>query len=337
MIDRIITFPPIRKANSAWFHYRTNRWRFDARFKGGEAVAIDRPVYLIGTQNGGLTLLARILHRHPEAISVSGDHRYWAGEDEAQDALADILPEDFGWRRIDLPGYPARNHSWVYGNDAFLPYYRRRAGEVDPAAAARYRRILQGVVCQHGPGKRFIDKSQTLTLRIGALQEALADSSPRFVLISRDPYAVIWSQATRGGVLRALDRPAEEKVVIAAQHWRNSLQAALEDADADPSIRLRHWRFEELLEEPERVSSEICDFAELDWRPEILPQARDWIPWGSRLDAFNKRKWHPLRTDVNDRYFKEIPDWAAAKITEICGDLVQKLGYAYSQAKKKLE
>jgi len=327
MIDRLIAFPPVRKLNSAWFHYRTNRWRFDRRFKSGTPVAIDRPVYLLGTQNGGLTLLARILHRHPQAISVTGGHRYWAGEDEAQDAMVDILPEDFGWRRIDLAGYPSRNHSWVYGNDAFLPYYRRRVGEVDAGAAARYRRILQGIQRQHGSGQRFIDKSQSLTLRVGALQEALADRKPYFVLISRNPYAVIWSQVTKNGVLEELDLSIEEKVVIASQHWRNSMQAALEDAEANPEIRLRHWTFESMLTEPVRVLSEICEFTGLDWRPEILPSATDTIPWGSRYDAFNKSKWYPLRTDVNDRYLAELPQSARAIINDTCGVLAKRLGY----------
>lgn len=329
MLDRLVTaFPPVRKASSAWFHYRTNRWRFDARFRAGEPVRIDRPVFLIGTQNGGLTLLSRILHRHPDAISVTGDHRYWAGEDEAQDALADVLPEDFGWRRIDLPGYPATGHSWVYGNDDFLPFYRRRAGEVAPAAAARYRRILQGIHRQHGPTKRFIDKSQSLTLRVGAVQAALAESQPFFVLISRDPYAVIWSQVTRNGVLSALDIGMEQKVMIAAQHWRNSMAAALEDAEADPSIRLHHWTFEGMLAAPDRVVREICDFVDLPWRPAILPAAGDTIPWGSRWDAFNKRKWYPLRSDVNDRYRAAIPGWAVETVDAICGPLAARFGYA---------
>ena len=73
MLDRLMPSVPVRKANSGWFHYRTNRWRFDALFREGPEVAIDRPVYIIGTQNGGLTLLARFLHRHADTISVSGD------------------------------------------------------------------------------------------------------------------------------------------------------------------------------------------------------------------------------------------------------------------------
>lgn len=329
MLDRLVAFPPVRKLNSAWFRYRTNAWRWSTAFRDGPAVDIDRPVFLVGTQNGGLTLLSRILHRHPDAISVSGDYRYWAGEDEAQDGLADILPEEFGWRRIDLPGFPAVNHGWVYATDAFLPHYRRRAGEVEPAIAARFRRILQGILRQHGGGRnvRFIDKSQSLTLRVGALAEALPDSDPRFVLITRDPWAVIWSQVTRNGVVRGLDLPIDEKVRLCAQHWRNSMQAALDDAAADPGVKLKHWRFETLLEDPETTVAEICAFADLPFIPEILPSTGNHVPWGSRTDAFNKRKWYPLRPDVNTRYLAALPASAREIITETCGGLAEQFGY----------
>lgn len=333
MIDPL-SLTPIRKLNSAYFHYRTNAWRWSAKFRSNASVPIDRPVFLIGTQNGGLTLLARILHRHTDAISVTGDHRYWAGEDEAQDALADILPEDFGWRRIDLPGYPSRQHDWVYGNDDFLPYYRRRADEIDAASATRYRRILQSIIRQHGAGGRFIDKSQSLTLRVGAVHEALVKYEPRFVLLSRNPYAVIWSQVTRNGVLKALDVPMKKKVELAAQHWKNSMNAALADADENTNIHFKHWAFEDLLAAPENTMKEICDFTALDWQPGILPSANDRIPWGSRYDAFNKRKWYPLRPDVNDRYLKELPAEAEKIIDKTCGDIALRLGYGHNRVKE---
>lgn len=338
MRDRAMTILPLRKANSALFRYRTQAWRWSVAFRDGPAVAIDRPVYLIGTQNGGLTLLARILHRHRDAISVTGDHTYWAGEDEAQDALPEILPEDFGWRRIDVPGFGTGGHSWLYGTDAFLPHYRRPAGSVDPAACARYRRILQGIIRQQGRGRpvRFVDKSQSLTLRVGAVQDALADSDPRFVLVTRDPHAVIWSQATRNGAVSALDLPLEEKVRLCAQHWANSYEAALADAAADPAIALRHWRFEDILTDPATTLRAICDFCDLGWDARILPGPGDRIPLGSRQDAFNTRKWYPLRADVNDRYLAALPDWARTMIDDRCGALARQFGYATAGTSRKV-
>jgi len=332
MRNLAIKIPPLRKANSALFHYRANRWRWNKSFlENVDDVSLRAPVYLLGTQGGGLTLLSRILHRHPDAISVSSHHRHWAGEDETQNALAPILPEDFGWRRIDLAGYPVEQHDWLYANDDFLPYYRRRGTDADPAAAARYRALLKAVVRQNGlpghPAPRFIDKSQSLTVRVGFLQAALEDCDPRFVLISRNPYAGVWREASRAGVMRRLNRSIEDRVRIAAQHWRNSFEAAGADADADPQIKLAHWRFEDMLAEPERVIGEICAHAGLAPDLGILPGPDDVFPVGSAVNAFNRQKWYPLRTDVNDRYLAELPNWARAMITEICGPLAERFGY----------
>lgn len=198
-------------------------------------------------------------------------------------------------------------------------------------ASARYRSLLRGVIRQQERARpvRFIDKSQSLTLRVGAVHEALVDSDPRFVLMTRDPYAVIWSQATRDGVVKDLAVPMEKKMKIqlCAEHWKNSFSAALEDAGANPAIKLRHWSFEGLLADPEETVSEICDFADLPWDPLILPSATDRIPWGSRADAFNRHKWYPLRPGVNDRYLSQIPDWARSLIADHCGDLARHFGY----------
>ena len=329
MIERLVSFMPVRKANSAYFYYRRNQWRWSRAFRDGREARIDRPVYLIGTQGGGLTLLSRILHRHRDVIGVTGDHRYWAGEDETQNALEPVLPEDFGWRKIDLPGYPSRNHGWVYGNDDFLAHYRRTAADADAAAAARYRRVLKGVIRQQGRGRaaRFVDKSQSLTLRVGFLHASLKDCDPRFVLITRNPYALVWSQATRNGVVSKLEVPIEQKVRLCAQHWSNSMIAALQDARSDPSIRLQRWSFEALLADPANTLADICAFADLPRDDAILPGPMDTIPWGSMHDAFNRRKWYPLRTGVNDRYLASIPDWAVSMVSDICGDLAVELGY----------
>mgnify|MGYP001403040291 FL=1 len=325
------TFPPLRKINSLIFHYRTQRWRWNRAFRDGPEVIPHRPIYLLGTQNGGLTLLARILHRHPDAVSATGDHRHWAGEDELQDALRDILPEDFGWRRVTLPGFPSDSHGWLYATPDFLPHYRRTAAQADPAVAARYRAIL-GRVLRMNAGERasrarFVDKSQTLTLRVGQMQASLPDSPPVFVMLSRNPYAMVWSQAQKNGTVRALDLPIERKVELCAWHWRNSHEAALEDAAADPAIRLRHWRFEDLLADPAMVLKEICAFCDLRWNPAILPGPTDRLPWGSRSDALNRRKWYPLRPDVNARALAELPDWALRVIEDICSPLAARLGY----------
>ena len=139
-------------------------------------MSLRAPVYLLGTQGGGLTLLSRILHRHPDAISVSSHHRHWAGEDETQNALAPILTRRFRLA-ADRTSRATRSNSMTGFMPTMIPavFPAPWATDADPAAAARYRGAPEGGGCgKNGlpghPAPRFIDKSQSLTVRVGFLQ-----------------------------------------------------------------------------------------------------------------------------------------------------------------------
>ena len=120
--DAVRRHPSIRNLNSAYFRYRQHRWRWSREFRSDdESVEIDRPIFLLGTQGGGLTIISRILRRLPEVISVTGNHRYWAGDDETQNVLTSALPPELSWRDFQAPGYNTAGHNWIYGCDDYLP------------------------------------------------------------------------------------------------------------------------------------------------------------------------------------------------------------------------
>jgi len=321
---------PLRKLNSAYYHYRVNRWRWHPRFRDNDpSVRIDRPIFLLGTQGGGLTLTARILRRHPQVVSVTGDRRHWAGADEMQNVLEGALPEALSWRTMELPGLGSGRNSWLYACDDGLPHYRGDESGASDEVRDEFRSILRRVIRLNAPRSgegpyRFLDKSQSYTVRIGLIQQILADCGPKFVLLTRNPYAMCWRAVRRVKDLVVMDKPLEEKFEIAVQHWANSMDAALAyEGRAD----LAWWRFEDLLVSPERVLAEICRFVELPYLPEILPSADDHIPFGSASDAFDRSKWYPLRPGLNDRYLAEIPEWAAKVVSRRCAPLLERFGY----------
>ena len=319
-----------RKLNSAAYRYRENRWRWHPRFRSPDpSIAIDRPVFLLGIGGGGLTLTARILRRTPGVVSATGNHHYWAGNDEMQNVVQGHLLESFSWRNLDVPGFQAR-HDNCYACDALIDAYVEGAGDATPEKRACFRSTLQGLIAMNRDPAgeapvRFLDKSQTFTLRTGLIASALDDTRPKFVFMTRDPYAMCWRGARKAETLADLDKSDEEKLEIAVQHWCNSARAALEAAEA---VDLSCWRFEDLLTEPERVIREICEFAELPFSKEILPGPDDAIPWGSSSDAFDRHKWYPLRPDVSRETLREIPGWAVDRVTEGCGALLERFGYA---------
>lgn len=323
----------VRKINSLYYYHRVNRWRWHWRFRDDPRLAIDRPVFLLGTQGGGLTLLSRILHRHPNAISVTGNAHYWAGADETQNVLARILPELLGWREIRLDGYDTDDHNWLYANNDFLPHYRQTATAAEKYLKSRYKCILRSIIRLNALGSmasstRFIDKSQSLTLRVALVHSVLRDCDPKFVLLTRNPFAIVWRAASKDRNLLRIDKSIEARVRLATEHWKNSMECALTDAK-DSDVKLKVWRFEDLLTELQKTVQEICSHIELPFEARILPSAKDVIPWGSMYDAFDRRKWYPLRANVNDKYLAEIPPWARYYIEAKCGNLIKRFGYTF--------
>ena len=322
---------PVRKLNSAYFHYRSNRWRWHPRFTDAHAPALDRPIFLLGTQGGGLSLISRVFRRSPHVVSVTGDYRFWSGADEAQVILEDILPPELCWVREAELSENGSDHSWIYASDALLPFYALDESNATREMKVTIERVLRSVLNLNGgrarPPVRYFDKSQSLTVRVPFLQECLRDFDPKFLLVVRNPFASVWRAAVKDGVVSQLAVPIERKVEIAAQHWANSTRLALQ---ARERCSLRMWRFEDFLTDPEGTLSEMCAHAELPFDPTLLPAANDVIPWGSGAASFRsatRRKWYPLRADVNSDYLRSIPGWVVDVVASTCGDLVSKCGY----------
>ena len=326
----------VRKLNSLIYRYRDRRWRWHPRFRDDPSVEIDRPIFLLGTQGGGLTLASRILARHPHAVTVTGNHASWAGYFEMQNTLERALPPSLTWLLEDVPGFESEirqgygigQHTWMYAAEGMLPLYRRDASHVTPEEREILRSLLRSTIRLNRPGTggpvRFLDKSQAYTVKIPFLQEILADCRPKFVLITRDPFAMCWRAVDKVSTVMALRKSVEEKFEIALQHWKNSMQIALE---SEGRVDLACWRFEDLLAEPQRVIHEICDHAELPFDAKVLPRANDRIPWGSALDAFDRSKWYPVRPKVSAGYLREVPEWAVEAIASRCAPLLERFGY----------
>ena len=129
-------------ANYLYYYWRRNNWLlYPHRFFGDyEGIEMSHPIYLVGNQGDGLTLIARMLRRHQAIVSVTGNHRYWAGADEMQNVMRGRLPrslrqggrficKDFSHETFTPP------RSWSYGADDLVEHYRKTATDHDDEAA----------------------------------------------------------------------------------------------------------------------------------------------------------------------------------------------------------
>ncbi len=326
---------PFEIANLAWYAWRRNSWMVDPRFYLGRyrEVTIDRPIFLLGNQGAGLTLVSRMLRRHPSVVSPSGNHRYWSGADEMHNVFEPALSPKIGGTQFKAPSHPTLTppRGWTYAADELIDLYRETEKDVDDHARRSVRRVVRYCLGRFGNGSsgpsRFVDKSQVFTVRLGLIWKIFREYDPKFVLVTRNPYAACYRAAAgkAGDMRRFRDENVlsfDERFELCIQHWQNAMGCVLADVDRlDLSVPI--IQFEEILRAPERTLRELCDAVDLGFQPAMLPEAGDEIPFGSRF----RDRWHPLRPDVNEPYFESMLPEHVEKIQERCGDLAERLEY----------
>lgn len=316
--------------NQMVYLYKRQRWMADLSryFHNYENVPIDRPIFLLGTQGGGLTLVSRMLRRNPAVVSTTGNSGYWAGADEMYNIFWPILPPTLTGAKYRMPDHPdfPSPRGWTYATDELLPLYRNTADDVREDDKKKFQHILRWTIQRNARDPhtaRFIDKSQLFTVKLSYLDRLLDGHHPKFVLIVRNPYALCVRSAQKVKSLRVLSPPFtfRDRVEFAAQHWNNSIHCALEDSDKVESFMT--VRFEDILTHPEESLKNICAFLELPFEEDMLPQPEHTIPYGSMRRA----RWYPLRPTLNEKYLNELSPEHAEIIEQTCGEYAAEFGY----------
>jgi hypothetical protein len=314
------------------------RYRFNLRRLGYRlnSVPIERPIFFLGIQGGGGTILARCLQRHHRTVYASGNSDYWAAPNEIHNCphLYDV-PEvlvhrtlHFGTVGDKVAHHPRFGYqrSWLYAVDELLPQYARTAGDVDDETTRGFRGVLQKIILAyaHDPRDcRLLDQSQLYTIQVPYIARMLEDSNPYFVLVARDPYATCQRAvdkeytAARGG---HLDRDRSARIACAVEHWSNSYRLALASESDVPMLTVR---YEDFLEDPARVVREICEFAGLEFSRDLVPAAGHRAPAGS----VEPEKWYPLKRGENERYLRNLDPELTSALNARAADLIERLGY----------
>lgn len=310
---------------------RTFSWLVDPRAYADNAdVSIDRPIFLLGTQGGGLTLLSRMLRRHPDVVSAAGSARYWTSADEIQNVYGPVLPAELTGLRYKAPPHPVLTapRSWTFAARELYGQYRKTEKDVTPAIEQALKRVIRYSLRRYGTvsgSPRFLDKSQSYSVRTGLIWRVLADTDPRFILVPRDPYVSVHRAAHgKAADMKRLEGTLDEaeRIDICAEHYANTMRAAIEDADR-LGFPLKIVRFEDLIEEPESVLRDCCEFVELGFRQDMLPAPDHRLPLGSRF----RDRWYPIRSDANVAYEDSVTPHTVECVNRHCAGLFDRLGY----------
>lgn len=308
--------------------YQRDRWllsprRLDIRV---DAIPLDRPIFLLGTQGASETIVGRCLRRNRAVVTVSGNSDHWTGADEMATIRNRMrrLPEAL-WgskHRSDIV-HPLISTDQPYACDALLPHYRRTAADADRRNASRFRRLIREhlSVYAHDPRHaRFLDKTHAYTVKMPLLATILADASPVFVVVVRNPYETCRWAVERKPTLFREGVPPATRLALLAEHWANAYRTVLADAETVPNVVV--VRFEDFLSDPEAVVRSLCDVVALDFDGSMVPGPDHPRPFATLP---NDRKWYPLyRSNWLDGMTLE----ERAIIAERCGELAERFGYS---------
>ena len=308
---------------------RRDRWRYSVRRRlpAVERIPLDRPIFVLGLQGGGTTLISRCLLRHPTVVSMSGNSDYWTATDElgfVRNRMTSLPPSLWSSsHRTDIahPLFGAE-HDSVYASDELLPFYRRTADDATTEDAERFKRVLRehiAVYARDPQRARFVDKTHTYTVKIPYLDALLEGCSPHYVLVLRNPYTMCFRAVRRKPPSWQPAPSYERQIELAAEHWENSCRLGLEDGQR--TGRFVAVRFEDFVRDPEPTVRAICRAVELDYLPEQVPCAEHRFPFATLP---TDTKWYPLRAD---EWRGQVGETETAIIEERCGSLAASIGY----------
>lgn len=294
-----------------------------------DAIPIDRPIFFLGVQGAGLTIVARTLVRSGNVCTASGNGANWAqtldelGLDRARRRR---LPTDL-WHaqeRTDAPpdAIFGVQHGNAYATDRLLERYRRTAADATRADADAFRRVIREHIRVYAPDPahaRFVDKTQTYTVKAGYVAKLLEGCDPHFVLVTRNPYSMAYRGAVREYAHVELGH--EARVRLAAEQWENSYRIALQDGEE--LDRFSVVRFEDFVEDAVSVVRDLCAFVDLPFDEELVPQPHHTLPRATY--PVGDAKWYPLRPDS---WLPRVVEQDAAIIAARCGALAERLGYS---------
>lgn len=323
------------KLNYLYYLFKRNNWMLDPRliFKSFKTYEIDKPIFLLGNQGGGLTLLSRMLRRHRDVINCTGNKSYWTGADELHAVYGPILPFSLTGLIYKMPQHHIFNkqRSWSYAIDDSIDTFRKTEKDFNEKEKNKLEHLIKYFMYRFGnKTSRFIDKSQIYTVRMSYIHSLLKNHDPKFVLLTRNPYAEVYRSA-KGPLPYEEISSRKEKLKYASQHWKNSINAVLEDKKKNPDIDVLIVRFEDLLEKPEENLRKICKHVELEFNEDMLPKPEHKVSFGSRITG----RWYPLKPNINQKYIGNISNEDIDIIYEICGDLAEQLGYIDSEMREQ--
>ena len=275
---------------------------------------IKNPIFLLGTASGGLTIISRIIRRHPNVISASGDSNYFYGLDEINQYYKKFIP-----KILDV--FRFKNLSPSYGEfyaiNKFIGYSTIKKKKFK-SYSKKYVMLLNAILkvfSKNLNNSRLIDKSQINTLNVKFIDYALKDCSPYYVLVVSNPYAIIAKNFIN------LGQHNEENLIYSIEHYKNIINKCLKDLQNTKNKYLI-INFDNFLSRPEQIIKKIYVFLELKFNKNYMPKKDDLY----RIKSTDY-KWYPIRKNTHAKYINKLSKKDIKLINKECSNIIKKLNF----------
>lgn len=274
------------------------------------------PLFVVGFQRSGTTLLRLMLNAHPEiAIPHDSGELWFDYRDKSDGAYGGLASPDLAKRMIeDLLAEP-RIKAW----QAVLPLGELLAEPLPECFPDVMRRFHE--VYARTQGKRFWGDKNTGTLvALDVLNREFPDC--RIVHLVRDGRDCALSHASKEYIY------GYENVLRAAVEWREQTSLCRKMGAMLPRDRFLELRYEDLILAPEAELRKVCAFLGVGYAPQMLDYHRQV---DENVPAEKRGLWPLLdKPPVASNVFK----WKAAMsrgdravFERNAGDLLKALGY----------
>jgi Sulfotransferase family len=273
-------------------------------------------VFLVGSARSGTTLLRRIVNAHP-AIAITRETHFvprWyvrrRGLTPDGHVTPKLLEHLAGYHRFRRFGLPLED--------------LERLARTEPPVT--YAQFLTAFYDLHGQkeGKPLVgDKTGEYSRWLPTLHGLWPDA--RFIHLIRDGRDVclsVLSWREEPGASR-FSTWSSDRVSTCALWWMRNVALA-QEAGASLGDLYHEVRYEELVNQPERVCKEICAFLDLPYDDSMLRfhEGRTRIEPG--LTA--KQAWLPITPGLRD-WATQMPDADVERFEAAVGEFLDELGY----------
>lgn len=260
---------------------------------GGNEVAIDRPIFLLGPGRSGSTLLNNIITHHRQlGYFISWSSKYPRYSFLSFGAL--LRSSRLEMRNSRIRFYPGPTEPYTLWKYCFPDFWKIcREPCLDTEGATKLRRIIESHLRVQGRS-RFLAKL-TGPPMFSFLESLFSDA--RFVWVDRDPRAVSFSYFLR----REIDLPAglseEEKTEQRLRHAAQRYLGLYDLLQMESRTDYRLLRYEDFIAQPVAQMRQLLEYLELPEDKRLLRITAQW-PIKRNSNAAWKRILSPAQQEL---------------------------------------